>query len=107
VFYDNPNVSQHKMTLAKRGRKLAAVPSDLVAELMTLHHRCEAAGTTVAAAVDFWLPYYAKKIASIPLPDAIDQFIDHCRSQGKATSTVRCSPTWSFPSSPGSDRMNL
>jgi site-specific recombinase XerD len=82
-------IREHKLTLANRGRKLAAVPSDIVAGLMTLHHRCEAAGTTVAAAVDFWLPYYAKKIASIPLTDAIDQFIAHCRSQGMATSTVR------------------
>lgn len=65
-------IREHKMTLANRGRKLAAVPSDLVAALMTLHHRCEAAGTTVADAVDFWLPYYAKKIASIPMSDAID-----------------------------------
>ena len=82
-------IREHKMTLANRGRKLAAVPSDLVAELTTLHQRCIVAGTTVADAVDFWLPYYAKKIASIPLSDAIDQFIAHCRSQGKATATVR------------------
>jgi len=82
-------IREHKMTLNNRGRKLAALPSELVAELMSLHHRCETAGTTVAAAVDFWLPYYAKKVASIPLTDAIDQFIAHCRSQGQATSTVR------------------
>ena len=40
-------IREHKMTLANRGRKLAAVPSDLVAGLMALHYRCEAAGTTV------------------------------------------------------------
>jgi site-specific recombinase XerD len=82
-------IRQHKMTNVKRGKEIAAAPTTLVAELITLHQQCEAADTTVAAAVDFWLPYYAKKIASIPLTDAIDQFIAHCRAQGKATATVR------------------
>jgi hypothetical protein len=63
-------ICEHKMTLENRRRKLAAVPSDLVAGLMTLHCRCEAAGATMPDVVDFWLPYCAKKIASIPLPEA-------------------------------------
>lgn len=81
-------IRSHKLQSKRRGSELTAAPATLVAELLSLHQQCEEAGTTVRDAVEFWLPYYAKKIASIPLSDAIDQFIAHCRSKGKATSTI-------------------
>lgn len=81
-------IRDHKMTRLKRGRELADAPPALVAEMLALHERCEAAGTSVADAVGYWLPYYAAKTASVPLADAIDRFIDHCRAEAFARSTI-------------------
>lgn len=82
-------ITAHKTKKAKRGSEIAAAPTALVAELLNLHERCVNAGTNVTDAVDYWIPYYAKKVASVPLSDTIDQFIAHCRSQAMATSTIR------------------
>lgn len=82
-------IREHKMRHVKRGKEIAAAPTTLIAELINLHQQCRSAGTSVAAAVEFWIPYYKKKVASVPLADVIDQFIAHCRTKGKATSTVK------------------
>ncbi|MGJ8632284.1 MAG: tyrosine-type recombinase/integrase [Luteolibacter sp.] len=82
-------IAEHKITRQMRGRELAAVPPSLVAELLTLHQRCEAEGTSIDDAVQFWLPHYRAKSASIPLADAIANFLDHCRAKEKASATIR------------------
>ena len=81
-------ISDHKRARKKRGRELADAPPALVAGLLTLHERCEAAGTSVADAVNHWLPHYAAKTASVPLADAIDRFVADCRAQGLARATI-------------------
>jgi site-specific recombinase XerD len=70
-------VSELKMARAKRGREMADLSPSLVVELVKFHHQCLGAGTTIEDAVKFWLPYYKAKSASVPLADAIDQFLVH------------------------------
>ena len=84
----NSVIQDHKMARINRGKELADAPPGLVAKLLALHYRCETAGTSVADAVDFWIPHYAAKTASVPLADAIDMFIANCRAQGLARATV-------------------
>jgi len=84
----NAVIQDHKMARISRGKELADAPPGLVAKLLALHYRCETAGTSVADAVDFWIPHYAAKTASVPLADAIDMFIANCRAQGLARATV-------------------
>lgn len=81
-------IRDHRMARVKRGRELADAPPALVAELLSFHERCESAGTSVADAVNHWLPHYAAKTASVPLADAIDRFVDDCRAQGLARATI-------------------
>jgi hypothetical protein len=54
-------IRQHKTTSVKRGNGIAAAPTTLAAELITLHQQCEATGTTVADAVSFWFPTLPRK----------------------------------------------
>lgn len=84
----NAVIQDHKLARFSRGKELANAPPGLVAELLALHHRCKAAKTSVTDAVNFWLPHYAAKSASVPLADAIDMFISKCRTQGLATATI-------------------
>ncbi|MGB6223656.1 tyrosine-type recombinase/integrase [Haloferula sp.] len=81
-------IREHKMTRLRRGKELADAPPALVAELLALHARCEAAGTKVTDAVDFWLPYYSAQAASLPLADAIDSFVADCGVRKLASATI-------------------
>ncbi|MCB1131714.1 MAG: hypothetical protein KDN05_11325, partial [Verrucomicrobiae bacterium] len=81
-------IRDHKMARIKRGKELADAPPALVAELLALHSRCEDAGTSIADAVNHWLPRHAAKTASVPLRDAIDRFVEHCREKNFARSTI-------------------
>ena len=57
-------IRDHRMARAKRGKELADAPPAVVAELLALKERCDEVGTSVADAVNHWLPYYAAKTAS-------------------------------------------
>lgn len=40
-------------------------------------------------AVEYWLPNYKAKAASIPLTDAVTKFLDYCQTENKARATIR------------------
>lgn len=68
-------IARLKMASAIRGKKMAALPAALVAELLKQYERCSDAGTTVEDAVGHWLPLFKAKSKSLPLADAVDEYL--------------------------------
>lgn len=82
-------VRELKQARLAKGRNLADADPALMHELITLHDRCKDAGTSLADAVNHWIPHYRAKAASVPLVDAIDKFLVDCSARKKAPATIR------------------
>ncbi len=72
-----------KMASAIRGKKMAALPAALVAELLKQHERCIDAGTTVEDAVSHWVPIFKAKSKSLRLADAVDEYLAEVKDRLK------------------------
>lgn len=76
-------IARLKMASAIRGKKMAALPAALVAELLKQYERCIDAGTTVEDAVSHWLPLFKAKSKSLPLADAVDEYLAEVKGRLK------------------------
>jgi site-specific recombinase XerC len=76
-------VKELKLARNTRGRDLAEVPAPLLAELMKQNDRCLEAGTTLEEAVDHWLPFFKAKSKSLPLSDAVDEYLAEAKGRLK------------------------
>ena len=76
-------VAELKMAKAIRGRELAEISAPLLAEFLKQHERCRDAGTTLEDAVDYWLPLFKAKSKSLPLADAVDEYLAEVKGRLK------------------------
>jgi site-specific recombinase XerC len=76
-------VTELKLARTTRGRELAEVPAPLLAELLKQNERCLEAGTTLEAAVNHWLPIFKAKSKSLPLSDAVDEYLAEAKGRLK------------------------
>ena len=76
-------VSELKLARATRGRELAEVPVPLLTEFMKQNERCLEAGTTLEEAIDHWLPLFQARSKSLPLADAVDEYLAEAKGRLK------------------------
>lgn len=76
-------VTELKLARATRGRELAEVPAPLLSEFIKQNDRCLEAGTTLEEAVDHWLPLFKARSKSLPLSDAVDEYLAEAKGRLK------------------------
>lgn len=76
-------VSELKMAIAIRGKELAQLPATVLAEIVKQHNRCEEVGTSLEEATNHWLPIFKAKTKSLPLRDAVDEYLADAKSRLK------------------------
>jgi site-specific recombinase XerC len=76
-------VMELKLARATRGRELAEVPAPLLSEFIKQNDRCLDAGTTLEEAVDHWLPLFQARSKSLPLSDAVDEYLAEAKGRLK------------------------
>jgi integrase len=76
-------VEEIKMARAIRGKEMAQISAPILAELLKQQERCLNVGTTLQQAVDHWLPIYVAKSKSLPLVDAVDEYLAEVKGRLK------------------------
>lgn len=76
-------VTELKLARNNRGRELAEVSAPLLSELIKQNERCLVAGTTLEEAVDHWLPLFQARSKSLPLSDAVDEYLEEAKGRLK------------------------
>jgi integrase len=74
-----------KLQLAQkiRGQEMAKISAPLLAELLKQYERCTEAGTTLEEAVDHWVPLFKARTKSLPLVDAVNEYLEEAKGRLK------------------------
>lgn len=76
-------VAEHQLAQKIRGQEMAKISAPLLAELLKQYERCTEAGTTLEEAVDHWVPLFKARTKSLPLVDAVNEYLEEAKGRLK------------------------